>query len=101
MTWVHWLLYNLPPQTTGLPEAVAAKDLPPGALQGISDFKRTGYGGPCPPVGRHRYFFKLYALDTPLPDLGSPTKGALEKAMAGHILQKSELVGTYMKSAAR
>jgi hypothetical protein len=101
MTWVHWLLYNLPPQTTGLPEAVAAKDLPPGTLQGISDFKRTGYGGPCPPVGRHRYFFKLYALDTPLPDLGSPTKGALEKAMAGHILQKSELVGTYMKSAAR
>ncbi len=101
MTWVHWLLYNLPPQTTGLREAVSAKDLPPGTLQGISDFKRTGYGGPCPPIGRHRYFFKLHALDITLPDLGTPTKAALERAMAGHIQQTAELVGTYQKSGDR
>jgi Raf kinase inhibitor-like YbhB/YbcL family protein len=99
MTWVHWLLYNLPPTTEGLGEAV--KDLPAGTLAGLNDFNRTAYGGPCPPIGRHRYFFKLYALDTTLPDLGTPTKVALEKAMAGHILQKAELVGTYQKSGAK
>lgn len=95
MTWVHWLLYNLPPDTTGLAEAVA--DLPTGTLQGINDFKRTRYGGPCPPIGRHRYFFKLYALDTMLPDLDSPNKNALLQAMEDHILSHARLIGLYQK----
>ncbi|MHB1142520.1 MAG: YbhB/YbcL family Raf kinase inhibitor-like protein [Sulfuricaulis sp.] len=95
MTWVHWLLYNIPPTATGLPEQVAAKNLPQGALEGINDWKRTGYGGPCPPIGRHRYFHKLYALDTLLPDMSRPTKGKLEGAMKGHVLSQAEIVGTY------
>lgn len=97
MTWVHWVLYNIPPVSTGLPEGVASKDLPRGTLQGLNDWKRTGYGGPCPPIGRHRYFHKLYALDMVLPDLRTPTKAALEKAMKGHILAQTELVGTYQR----
>ncbi len=96
MTWVHWVLYNIPPTATGLPEAVGAK-LPPGTLEGLNDWKRTGYGGPCPPIGRHRYFHKLYALDTVLPDLKKPTKVELEKAMQGHVLAVAELVGTYQR----
>ncbi len=95
MIWVHWVLYNIPPTTKGLPEAVAA--LPPGTGEGINDWKRTGWGGPCPPIGRHRYFFRLYALDTPLPDLGRPTKSRLEQAMRGHVLDSAELMGTYQK----
>ncbi len=95
MTWVHWVLYNLPPSVNGLPEGVSA--LPPGTQQGMNDWRRTGYGGPCPPIGRHRYFHKLYALDTVLPDLGRPTKVILEKTMSGHILGQAELVGTYQK----
>jgi Raf kinase inhibitor-like YbhB/YbcL family protein len=95
MTWVHWVLYNLPPTSTGLSEAVAAAELPPGTRQGLNDWKRTGYRGPCPPIGRHRYFHKLYALDTLLPDLGAPTKARLEEAMKGHVLGFAELVGTY------
>nr|WP_281794242.1 YbhB/YbcL family Raf kinase inhibitor-like protein [Desulforhabdus amnigena] len=98
MTWVHWVLYNIPPTATGLPEGVKAKDLPEGTREGLNDWKRTGYGGPCPPIGRHRYFHKLYALDTVLPDLGKPTKAQLEKAMQGHILEQCELVGTYQRS---
>jgi hypothetical protein len=98
MTWVHWVLYNLPPAATGLGEAVKAGALPPGTREGLNDWKRTGYGGPCPPIGRHRYFHKLYALDTVLPDLGHPTKAALEKAMHGHILSHAELIGTYQKN---
>jgi len=97
MTWVHWVLYDLPPTATGLPLAVASKDLPAGTREGMNDWKRTGYGGPCPPIGRHRYFFKLYALDTVLPDLGTPSKAKLEQAMEGHVLGKVELVGTYQK----
>jgi Raf kinase inhibitor-like YbhB/YbcL family protein len=97
MTWVHWILYNIPPNTTGLPEAVTSSALPAGTLEGINDWRRTGYGGPCPPVGRHRYFHKLYALDIELPDLATPTKEQLEKAMAGHILGHAELIGTYQK----
>ena len=93
MTWVHWLLYNLPPDCNGLPEG--AKQLPKGALEGINDWKRTGYGGPCPPIGRHRYFHKLYALDAVLPDLRHPAKAKLEQAMKGHVLAQAELVGTY------
>ena len=63
-----------------------------------NDFRRIGYGGPCPPIGRHRYFHKLYALDTVLPDLGKPNKAALEQAMRGHVIEKAELIGTYQKS---
>lgn len=95
MTWVHWLLYNMPPTTSGLSEDVQAKDLPPGTLEGVNDWKRTGYGGPCPPIGRHRYFHKLYALDAVLTNLNHPTKAKLEKAMAGHVLAEAVLVGTY------
>lgn len=97
MTWVHWLLYNIPPTTNELPEAIAPADLPPGTGEGINDWQRTGYGGPCPPIGVHRYFHKLYALDTMLPDLGQPTKTALEAAMAGHVLAQAVLMGTYIK----
>ncbi len=95
MTWVHWVLHDLPPSTTGLAEAV--KQLPPGTREGVNDWKRTGYGGPCPPIGRHRYFFKLYALDAVLGDLGTPTKAKLEAAMKGHVLAQAELMGTYQK----
>jgi len=98
MTWVHWVLYNIPPHAGGLPEAVAAADLPPGTREGLNDWKRTGYGGPCPPIGRHRYFHKLYALDVVLPDLGRPTKADLENAMRGHILTQTELIGTYRRN---
>jgi len=97
MTWVHWVLYNIPPTATGLPEGVKPADLPKGTKQGKNDWKRLGYGGPCPPIGRHRYFHKLYALDTVLPDLGEPTKAELEKAMQGHILATAQLMGTYQK----
>jgi hypothetical protein len=98
MTWVHWVLYNLPADATHLPEAVVPKELPVGTKEGKNDWKRTGYGGPCPPIGRHRYFFKLYALDAALPDLNSPTKAELEKAMKGHVLGSAELIGTYQKA---
>jgi len=94
-TWVHWVLYNLPATAAGLREAVDS--LPEGTLEGTNDWGRTGYGGPCPPIGRHRYFHKLYALDVVLPDLGEPTKAELEQAMEGHVLAKAELVGTYQK----
>lgn len=97
MTWVHWVLYNIPSNASGLMEGVAAKDLPAGTLQGVNDWHHTGYGGPCPPVGKHRYFFKLYALDIVLPDLKHPTKAALERAMQGHVLARSELVGLYQQ----
>jgi Raf kinase inhibitor-like YbhB/YbcL family protein len=97
MTWVHWVLYNIPPGTDGLQEGVKSGELPKGTLEGRNDWGRTGYGGPCPPVGRHRYFFKLYALDVVLPDLGTPDKARLERAMQGHVLAKHELVGTYAK----
>jgi len=97
MTWVHWLLYNLPPAAAGLPEGVVPAALPAGTREGINDWKRTGYGGPCPPIGRHRYFHKLYALDTLLPDLERPSKVRLEKAMQGHVLAQAELIGFYQK----
>ncbi len=99
MTWVHWVLYNLPAGAGTLAEGLAPDALPESAREGVNDWGRTGYGGPCPPIGRHRYFHKLYALDVVLPDLGAPTKEALEKAMGGHILAKAELMGTYEKRA--
>ena len=95
MTWVHWVLYNIPPDATALSEAVAPTALPAGTRAGLNDWNRTGYGGPCPPIGRHRYFLKLYALNTVLPDLGKPSKAKLEKAMEGHILAQAEMIGTY------
>jgi Raf kinase inhibitor-like YbhB/YbcL family protein len=96
-TWVHWVLYDIPPAVNGLPEAVTSAKLPAGTREGTNDWNRTGYGGPCPPVGRHRYFHKLYAIDTELPDLGAAPKGEVEKAMEGHVLAKAELIGTYQK----
>ncbi|MCB1785852.1 MAG: YbhB/YbcL family Raf kinase inhibitor-like protein [Gammaproteobacteria bacterium] len=98
MTWVHWVLYNIPPGAGGLAEGVTAQGLPPGTEQGLNDWKRTGYGGPCPPIGRHRYFHKLYALDTVLADLRHPTKPQVEAAMRGHIIAEAQLVGTYAKA---
>jgi Raf kinase inhibitor-like YbhB/YbcL family protein len=97
MTWVHWVLYNIPATVGSLPEGVKDKGLPPGTLQGLNDWKKTGYGGPCPPIGEHRYFHKLYALNTVLPDLKRPTKAKLEKAMEGHILSKADLIGLYRR----
>lgn len=94
-TWVHWTLYNIPPEADELPEAVASGDLPAGTREGLNDWQQTGYGGPCPPIGRHRYFHKLYALDTVLDDLDRPHKAQLEEAMQNHILGRTELVGTY------
>ncbi len=96
-TWVHWLLYGLPPATRSLPEGVAEAALPTGTRGGRNDWNRTGYGGPCPPVGRHRYFFKLHAIDCVLPDLKQPTKAQLLEAIEGHVLASAELVGTYIK----
>jgi len=95
VTWVHWVAYNIPLHVNSLPEGT--KQLPPGALDGVNDWNRMGYGGPCPPIGRHRYFFKLYALDGTLPNLGQITKDKLEAAMKPHIVAKAELVGTYQK----
>jgi Raf kinase inhibitor-like YbhB/YbcL family protein len=97
ITWGHWLLYNIPPSISRFPEKIMQKDLPAGALQGKNDWKQTGYRGPCPPIGRHRYFFKLYALDTELPDLNLPDKAKLKKAMDGHIIDYAELIGTYKR----
>jgi hypothetical protein len=91
--WVHWVIYNI--DCIGLPEGASRGPLPPGVLVGRNDWNRTDYGGPCPPIGRHRYFHKLYALDSMLPDLKHPTKAQLEKAMQGHILAQAELIGTY------
>jgi len=99
MTWVHWVLYNLPITANGLAENILAKDLPDGTLQGLNNWDRTGYGGPCPPIGTHRYFHKLYALDIVLPDLKQPTKAALEKAMRGHVIDQTELIGLYIRPA--
>lgn len=96
-TWVHWVLHDLPPSDAGLPEAVGRGALPAGAREGLNDWRRAGWGGPCPPVGRHRYFFKLYALDALLGDLGKPTKAKLEQAMKGHILAHAQVMGTYEK----
>ncbi len=95
MTWVHWVLYNLPASSTGLTEAIKANELPEGTLEGLNDWKRTGYGGPCPPIGRHRYFHKLYALDTVFPDLNQPTRAEVEQAIEGHIIEQAVLLGTY------
>jgi hypothetical protein len=97
MTWVHWVLYNLPAGVSALAENAGQGGLPAGTQEGLNDWKRTGYGGPCPPIGRHRYFHKLYALDRVLPDLGRPKKEELLRAMEGHLLGQAELIGTYQR----
>jgi hypothetical protein len=96
-TWVHWVFYNLPPDTLGLPRGVATDSTAQGGLQGTTDFKRVGYGGPCPPPGHgpHHYHFKLYALDRKLELPPGATKPQVEAAMEGHILAHGELIGTY------
>lgn len=93
-TWVHWVVYDLPPTLGGLPEGASGDDV---GRVGVNDWKRAGWGGPCPSIGRHRYVFKLYALDTTLDELERPTKARLEQAMSGHVLDQAELVGTYQK----
>jgi Raf kinase inhibitor-like YbhB/YbcL family protein len=99
MTWVHWVLYDIPATVTSLPEGLDAASI--GAREGLNDWRASGYRGPCPPVGRHRYFHKLYALDALLPDLGRADKAALERAMQGHILGQAALVGTFAKGVNR
>ncbi|MBI1934040.1 YbhB/YbcL family Raf kinase inhibitor-like protein [Candidatus Peregrinibacteria bacterium] len=93
-TWVHWLLWNIDPKTKEISEGVP----PPEAIEGTTSFRKTGYGGPCPPSGTHRYFFKLYALDRTLDLPPSADKAKLEKAFEGHILAKTELMGLYQRS---
>jgi Raf kinase inhibitor-like YbhB/YbcL family protein len=97
-TWVHWVFYDLPPSVLSLPEGVETVEAPKiGGKQGITDFRRIGYGGPCPPGGTHRYFFKLYALDT-VPDLqAGVNKKQLLRAMKGHILAEARLMGRYKR----
>jgi hypothetical protein len=97
IVYVHWVLYNLPAEARVLVRGVADGDLPSGTRQGVNDWGRAGYGGPCPPIGRHRYFHKLYSLDSVLPDLGEITKTQLLEAMEGHVLAMAELMGTYKK----
>ena len=93
--WVHWVLYDIPPRVQELSAGV--QRFPPGVREGINDWLRRGYGGPCPPIGRHRYFFRLYALDTTLPALPSPNKHNLQAAMHGHVLAEATLMGRYAK----
>ncbi len=97
MVWVHWVLFNLPPESSGLPEGVSSENLPPGTCEGLNDWKRTGWGGPCPPIGRHRYFFRLYALDCDLSERGALTRSELDRRIQGHILAEATLMGTYEK----
>lgn len=99
MVFDHWLLYNIPPEVGSLPAGVTRTGLPAGTQEGVNSWGRTGYGGPCPPIGRHRYFHRLYALDAQLDGLSEPTKDQLLLAMDGHILAHTELVGTYQKEA--
>jgi len=97
-TWVHWVIYNLPAENVGLVENLpATEELKAGGFQGTNDFGKIGYGGPCPPSGTHRYFFKVYALDLELPLKAGATKADVEKAMEGHIIAQGQLMGTYSR----
>ncbi len=97
-TWVHWVLFNMPAEANELAENIPAEEtLPNGAMQGVSDFGRIGYGGPCPPSGTHRYFFKVYALDTKVDLQAGTDKRQLLKAMEGHILEQGQLIGKYKR----
>lgn len=97
MDYVHWVLYDIPGSVSGLPEGVTSGDLPEGSREGLNDWKDTGYGGPCPPIGRHRYYFEVHALDRQLGDLGRATRSDVERAMQGHVLESAVLMGTYEK----
>ena len=96
-TWVHWVLYNVPATANGLPEGGLQSGVIDAGEEGSTDFGRVGYGGPCPPSGVHRYYFKLYALDTTLSLPSSTTRKDLEKAMQGHTLAQAELMGKYSR----
>ncbi len=97
-TWVHWILFNIPHSAAALPENIKkTRTIPNGARQGLNDFREIGYGGPCPPGGRHRYFFKIYALDTELLLDPGTTRNEIEKAMKGHVLAEAQLMGTYQR----
>ena len=96
-TWSHWVVYNIPPGARGLTEGATLDVLPAGTLMGMNDWNRMAYGGPMPPMGSHRYYFRLFALDTMLPDLDRPTRAELLAAMDGHILGEASLMGTYEK----
>ena len=98
MTWVHWVLYNLPPTATSLPAGATKASLPPGTREANNDWGKPGWRGPCPPIGRHRYFFKLYALDVVLPEIAGADKAKLEAAMKGHVVAEGQLIGTYEKT---
>ncbi len=95
--YVHWVVYNIPPDSHGFGEDASNGGLPPGAEVGNNDWDKAEWGGPCPPIGRHRYFFKLYALDTRLEGLSKPSKKDLEAAMQGHVLGQAVVMGTYQK----
>jgi Raf kinase inhibitor-like YbhB/YbcL family protein len=101
ITWVHWVVYAIDPGVSSLPEGASPAHMPPGAREGLNDWKAPGYRGPCPPVGRHRYFHKLYALDTQLGELAKADKASLERAMQGHVLAQASLVGIYAKKGGR
>lgn len=96
-TWVHWIIYNLPATSRGLPQNIKVDALPAGSHSGTNSWHHRGYGAPCPPIGRHRYIFTLYALDARLPDLNTPDKAQLVQAMAGHILAQAQIVGLYQR----
>ncbi|RMF74939.1 MAG: YbhB/YbcL family Raf kinase inhibitor-like protein [Acidobacteria bacterium] len=96
-TWSHWVLYDIPPEARALPEDAGGRERPLGARDGINDWRRRGYGGPCPPIGRHRYFFRLHALDTTLGELDRPTRAEVLRRIEGHVLGVAELMGTYQK----
>jgi Raf kinase inhibitor-like YbhB/YbcL family protein len=98
-TWVHWVVYNIPTSITRFPQGANLAELPhgQGIRAGTNDWHKNEYGGPCPPIGCHRYFHKLYALDTVLPDLGNPTKAQLEKAMEEHVIEHTVLIGLYQR----
>ena len=97
MTWVHWVVYDIPPTTTSIAADGSSSSMPAGSQEGRNDFKRTRYGGPCPPIGRHRYFVKLYALDTVLHPGNTLDKPGLEAAMHGHVIGEAQLIGTFKK----
>jgi Raf kinase inhibitor-like YbhB/YbcL family protein len=99
MTWVHWVLVDIPGDTRELAENAAIRGLPRGAYQGLNDWKRAAYGGPCPPIGKHRYFHKLYALSAVVPRLRQPTAAQVLAAMKGHVIAQTQLIGLYEKHA--
>ncbi len=98
MTWIHWIIFNLPPEMTCLLEGVTSKNIPHGTREGLNSWDKMGYSGPCPPIGKHRYFHTLYALDTVFSELNQPTKKEIDAAMNNHIITQTTLMGTYKKS---